>query len=469
MRKTKAIIVTFVIFLAFNQKNKIITEPLKNPVKIFSKNGLLEITLKPTEEHIQLAGKTYTAWLYNGSYMPPLLHLIPGDTLKIKLVNGLQMETNLHFHGMNISPSANGDNIFRIANPGDTLLYEMVVPVNHDAGTFWYHPHTCGNSEQQVALGLSGGVLVEGLFSKLPPEFKKQKDYLMLLKDIQSTEDLKKIVLCSAEKGVKEVYKFDSNKPRQITVNGQMNPYISIQQGETQIWRIFNVGADIYYNIHLEGHQLYQIGEDGVYYKRVKVRDSILMPPGSRIELLVQARIAGEFKLKTLALSTGSDGDNYPEATLATMVCNNASVRPLPIPSTINDQLVDYRTKKITARRTFTFTEGKGGFYINDRQFNRDSVDTKVKLGSLEEWTVINASDEMHCFHIHQINMQVIEIDGKQVEFNGYNDVVNMPPKSTIKLLLPFTEDYMLGKFVYHCHILSHEDKGMMQVIEVVR
>ena len=98
-----------------------------------------------------------------------------------------------------------------------------------------------------------------------------------------------------------------------------------------------------------------------------------------------------------------------------------------------------------------------------------DSIDTRVKLGSLEEWTVINASDEMHCFHIHQINMQLVERNGKQIEFNGYNDVVNLLPKDTIKLLMPFTEEYMLGKFVYHCHILSHEDKGMMQVIEVYK
>jgi FtsP/CotA-like multicopper oxidase with cupredoxin domain len=469
MRKIASLIVTLVIFSGCNQKNETSTAPLKNPEKVFSKNGLLEITLAPKEGKIQLAGKTYTAWMYNGSYMPPLLHLIPGDTLRVHLINGLNMQTNLHYHGMNVSPAGNSDNIFRIANPGDTLHYEVIVPKNHDAGTFWYHPHTCGNSEQQVSLGMSGGILVEGLFAKLPPAFKQVKDYTMLLKDIQSTEDLKKIILCSAEKGVKEVYKFDNDKPRQRTINGQINPFISIQPGETQIWRIFNVGANIYYNIHLEGHQLYQIGEDGVYYKQVKARDSILMPPGSRIELLVQAKKTGEFKLKTLAMSTGSEGDDYPEVVLATMVCKGPSVPPLPIPVNVNDRLIDYRTKTITGKRTFTFTEGPGAFYINGRQFNRDSIDTRVKLGSIEEWTIVNASDEMHCFHIHQINMQVVEINGKQIEFNGYSDVVNMLPKSTIKLLMPFTEDYMLGKFVYHCHILSHEDKGMMQVIEVVK
>jgi suppressor of ftsI len=467
MRKIASLIVTLVIFSGCTQKNKTSRDPLKNPQKVFSKNGLLEITLAPKVGSIQLAGKTYTAWMYNGSYIPPLLHLIPGDTLRVHLINGLNMQTNLHYHGMNVSPAGNSDNIFKIANPGDTLHYEVIVPKNHDAGTFWYHPHTCGNSEQQVSLGMSGGILVEGLFAKLPPAFKQVKDYTMLLKDIQSTENLKKIILCSSEKGTKEVYKFDSEKPRQCTVNGQVNPLISMQPGETQIWRIFNVSANIYYHVHLEGHQLYQIGEDGVYYKQVKARDSILMPPGSRIELLVQAKKTGEFKLKTLAMTTGSDGDAYPEVTLATILCSGPSVQPLPIPVNVNDQLIDYRTKAITGKRTFKFTEGPGAFYINGRQFNRDSIDTRVKLGSIEEWTIVNASDEMHCFHIHQINFQVIEIDGKQIEFNGANDIVNMLPRSTIKLIMPFTEEYLVGKFVYHCHILSHEDKGMMQVIEV--
>ena len=469
MNKIATLVVIVAVLFGCNPKNETTAEPLKNPEKVFSKNGLLEITLAPKEGKIQLAGKTYTAWMYNGSYIPPLLHLIPGDTLRVQLINGLNMQTNLHYHGMNVSPAGNSDNIFRLANPGDTLHYEVILPKNHDAGTFWYHPHTCGNSEQQVSLGMSGAIIVEGLFDKLPPAFKQVKDYTMLLKDIQSTENLKKILLCSAKEGVKEVYKFDSDKPRQCTMNGQINPLISMQAGETQVWRIFNVSANMYYNIELEGHQFYQIGVDGVYYNEVKARDTILMPPGSRIELLVQAKKAGEFKLKTLALSTGSDGDDYPEVTLATMVCKGPSVQPLSIPVIVNDNLVDYRSKAITGKRTFTFTEGPGAFYINGRQFNMDSIDTRVKLGSIEEWTIVNASDEMHCFHIHQFNFQVIEIDGKPVEFNGTNDIVNMMPRSTIKLIMPFTEEYMVGKFVYHCHILSHEDKGMMQVIEVVK
>lgn len=447
------------------------TELLQQPKEVFSQNGVLEVTLQPTEGKLRLAGKEYMAWMYNGSYIPPLLHLKPGDTLKVHLVNGLKMETNLHFHGFDVSPLGNSDNIFRIGNPGDTLDYEIILSKEHDAGTFWYHPHPCGKSEQQVFLGMSGGIIVDGLLDELPKEFHNLKDYTLLLKDIQPISNQKKTILCGAGTGVQEVYEFDSEKPTQRTVNGQINPTINIVPGETQIWRISNVGANIYYNIQLEGHQLYQIGEDGGYYKEIKARDSIIMPPGSRIELLVQAKKSGIYKLKTLAMSTGSAGDDYPEVTLATMVCAGSKVNSLVIPTKLNDKLVDLRTKKITGKRTFTFTEQSDpdAFYINGRQFNQDSIDTKVKLGSIEEWTLVNATDEMHCFHIHQFDFQVVEINGKPIEFNGTNDVINMPPRSTIKLLMPFIEEYMVGKFVYHCHILAHEDRGMMQVIEVIK
>jgi FtsP/CotA-like multicopper oxidase with cupredoxin domain len=87
----------------------------------------------------------------------------------------------------------------------------------------------------------------------------------------------------------------------------------------------------------------------------------------------------------------------------------------------------------------------------------------------MEEWTLVNEAKEAHVFHIHQLDYQVVEANGRPVPFNGYDDVINLPAKSTTKIIIPFTEPYLLGKFVYHCHILAHEDRGMMQVIEVVK
>jgi suppressor of ftsI len=101
-------------------------------------------------------------------------------------------------------------------------------------------------------------------------------------------------------------------------------------------------------------------------------------------------------------------------------------------------------------------------------QFDPNVVNTTVKLGTVEEWQLVNASDEQHVFHIHQLHFQVTVRDGNPVPFLGRQDVVIMPMRSTTTVLLPFLDPVQVGKFVYHCHITNHEDNGMMQTIEVV-
>src|SRR5437773_1797246 len=138
----------------------------------------------------------------------------------------------------------------------------------------------------------------------------------------------------------------------------------------------------------------------------------------------------------------------------------------LPIPAKL-PPVADLRKQPVAHKREIVFSEGPGKFFINGKQFDMDRVDTTVNLGDVEEWTIRNASDEMHTFHIHQLDFQVVEVDGRQVPFIGVQDNVNVPVGGVVKILVSFTDPVIVGKFVYHCHILSHEDKGMMAVIEV--
>ena len=101
--------------------------------------------------------------------------------------------------------------------------------------------------------------------------------------------------------------------------------------------------------------------------------------------------------------------------------------------------------------------------------FDPNRIDTRVKLGAVEEWTIRNESDELHDFHIHQGRFQLVEVNGKPQPLDGYYDTVNLPLRGEIKVIIPFTDSSMVGKFVYHCHLLAHEDKGMMATIEVTR
>ena len=183
----------------------------------------------------------------------------------------------------------------------------------------------------------------------------------------------------------------------------------------------------------------------------------------------MQGGKSGAYQFRTLAFNTGKDGNNYPEVGLATVVSQGRQQTPLQLPTRL-PPVPDMRKLQITNRRTITFSESDDpdAYFINGKTFDHHRVDTTVKLGSVEEWTLVNASDEMHTFHIHQLDFQVTELNGKPVEFIGYQDNVNMPSNSTIKMILPFTDPIIVGKFVYHCHILNHEDKGMMATIEVV-
>jgi suppressor of ftsI len=189
------------------------------------------------------------------------------------------------------------------------------------------------------------------------------------------------------------------------------------------------------------------------------------------MEVLVQGGPRGIYALRTLYFDQGADGDQYPEVILATLISAGLPEAPIPLPTAAQFPPVeDLRTQPIAARRTFVFSENPqtNAFFINGKQFDEHRIDTTVQLGTVEEWTIENVANEEHVFHMHQLDFQVAEIDGQPIAFVGRQDVVNLPVQSTVKILIPFTNPVIVGKFVYHCHIVSHEDNGMMAVIEDV-
>ena len=161
----------------------------------------------------------------------------PGDTIELTLDNQLDAHTNIHFHGLHVSPLENGDNIFLSIEPGDTLEYSLAIPSDHPSGTFWYHSHAHGLSESQVFGGLSGMIIVQGLTELLPPDLRDIEDIALGLKDAQVVgDDI-------------EADNIDSNAPTLRVVNSQHLPVQQIAPGEVQLWRLANIGADIWYNL----------------------------------------------------------------------------------------------------------------------------------------------------------------------------------------------------------------------------
>jgi FtsP/CotA-like multicopper oxidase with cupredoxin domain len=262
------------------------------------------------------------------------------------------------------------------------------------------------------------------------------------------------------------------------TINGLFKPRLEMRPGQLEFWRIGNQSSNIFYKLSLSGQSFHIIATDGNLQNRAVESKTLLLPPGARLEVLVYGPPRGTYQLQDAAFSTGPAGDQYPGQLLMTVVSKGSPVaHPIPIPPpSAFPKLPDLRKAAISRHRTIVFadTADPNLFYINGKPYNPDCVDTVVKLGEVEEWTIRNTAQEAHVFHIHQLDFQVTEINGERQPFLGYHDVITLPPAasdvnpSVVKVIIPFTDPVILGEFVYHCHIIQHEDQGMMSNILVI-
>jgi len=472
--------------------------PLQEPAVRTSQNGLLDTTLEAKVQPINLAGKTPKMSVYEGSLPGPVLRFRPGDTLRIKLVNHLgdlpaglpqnspfickevtgpghaanetitTCDTNLHVHGLHVSPSGNSDNIFLTVKAGDSFQYEYHIPTDHAAGLYWYHPHQHGTVTNQVFGGMAGPLIVEGDFDRLPGIAGVPERLLML----QATQldasgnviDITNIAPAGAPGAAPGGPSSQQNYLR--LVNGQLNPTMTIRPGETQRWRLANASANIPFLLHLDGHQLHQIAKDGHSLNATWTRDEIMLRPAERAEVLIQGGPAGTYALRTLPTSTGFT--TMPEVTLATLVSSGKAVTPQPLPTTLLpfDELAQ---APVDRKRTLTFqfeppiTPGSANYYISYQVFDPNRDDQVVKLNTTEEWTIRNATNQWHPWHIHINHYQVVAVNGQPVPVRYAEDTTGVPPLGEITFRTRFL-DYT-GRWVYHCHTLLHEDGGMMGTV----
>jgi suppressor of ftsI len=430
--------------------------PLQDPAELLSHNGVLRTRIVVSRQQVVVGGRKLWALTYNDRYMPPTLRIRPGDRLELAMENRLNEHTNLHVHGLHVSPSGNSDNIFIHIEPGKTFQYSYQFPKSLRPGTYWYHSHAHPFSAPQVAGGLSGIIMVDGLQQYMPPDLRHITEHVIALKDFQLEGDAVK------------TQGLHIGAPTNRTVNGQLNPTIRIRPGEIQLWRLANISANIYYNVRLQGQRFQVIVHDGTPTDRVWTADSLLLAAGARFSVLVRGGPAGRTELQTLAYNTGPAGNQFPQATLATLVSAGTPVHPAPkMPSGSFAPTVDLSRAAIAARRTIVLSENKNHYFINGKQFDPNRVDIRSKLNTVEEWTIRNDSNEEHSFHVHVDHFQLMSINGQPHAGHGLQDTASVPPKGQLVIRIRF-ETYT-GKTVLHCHILNHEDAGMMAVLEIVK
>jgi suppressor of ftsI len=315
----------------------------REPAALSSRAGVLSLTLTAARSSIMIGDQPAVAEVYDGSYTPPTLRVHPGDAIRLRLVNRLDEPTNLHMHGLRVGPGGVSDNVFLTVLPGHSQDYEFHIPANHPPGLFWYHPHEHHFSNEQVRNGMAGALIVEGLLDPFPA-LRGLKERTLLLKDIQLQDG--------------RVANLGIGVHASRTVNGLVDPTLVMRPGETELWRIGNLGANLYYRLRLDGHRFFQVARDGNRLARIVPADELFLPPGGRIEVLVQGGTRGTFRFRTLAVNTGRGGDRYAGAALATLRVEGRAVPERTLPTTLLP-VKDLRGS-VTGRRTVVFSEGKG-------------------------------------------------------------------------------------------------------------
>lgn len=432
---------------------------LTEPPVLTSSDGRLALGLTAAPTPVEIGGTTVQAIAYNGSLPGPTLRLTAGDRLSLSFANQLAAPTNLHTHGLVVSPEGDGDNVFVMIDAGGGHDYEYQLGADHPPGVFWYHPHHHGNSAEQLFGGLYGAIIVED-----PEPIEVARERVLVVSDIGFDA-------AGTLDAASNAVRMQGREGAVVMVNGQVGGTMLARPGERERWRVVNACASRYLRLRLDGQAMALLGIDGGRYDEPRAVEEIVLTPGNRADLIVTMS-EGAAMLRTLPFDRGQAGMGAPAsnttgADLASLtVSGDAAEAATPIPEQQPQR--DLRLEAVTGARTLTLAMGGGGgggmrFTIDGKQFDEARIDTEVAAGAIEEWTIVNTSTMDHPFHLHVWPMQLVEVDGAAVPGVDYQDVVPVPANGRAVVRIAF--EGLTGRTVYHCHILDHEDQGMMGVI----
>lgn len=442
-------------------------------------------------------------FVYQGREVAPTIRVRPGDTIDITLHNRLRVASdtenaiNLHFHGLDVAPTQPGDDVLTtLARPGQSLRYVVHVPKNQPPGMYWYHPHSHGETYWQITSGMSGAIIVEGLRDRIP-SLAAMRERIVVVRDVQSRPNIMAIPWYARKMTPSSSYAPDAddnvgpNSPclpevgLHLSVNDSVQPAIAIAPGERQLFRVLNATASRVLDLAVDNERLGVVAIDGypigAYPGNPTVvwTDHVLLPPAGRAEFVATGQ-SGPTLLRSRCYDSGSGGDRDPQAVLAILqpgdlarakVAASAPLAPRSGSATIAPALP-------AVRRTVALSEDATGFFIDGRAFSMSAPPAIVaRAGTLEEWTIRNDTDEVHDFHVHQVHFLVESLDGLPVYPRTWRDTVLVPARrdrgghrvpGTARVLVDFRNPAIRGTFVFHCHMVDHEDGGMMAKIKVI-
>ena len=432
--------------------------------------------------------------------------------------------TNLHFHGITVPALCHQDDVLHTAidRAAAPFEYRFQIPADEPPGLYWYHPHIHGFTKVQVLGGASGALIIEGI-ERAEPVVAGLRERVLIVRDqdlvhpdapVPAAGGLIAPPATLDQDGDVQNNGSGAGKPaKDLSLNfvpvsfpDYLPGIIRMKTGERQFWRVLNASAITYLNLQIvsdglpaqlqlvamDGVPLSANGEPGVGYIWL---NHIGLPPGGRAEFVFKAPAEGNALLLTRSVNTGSAGENDPVRPLARILTFADAPEPTSIlaanpqpwprsPTRWLGNVAPVRTRKLyfteraqnpsdpNSPTAFLLTvEGQPEIPFDP---NATAPNLIARQGDVEDWIIENRTQELHAFHIHQVHFMLVQWFGLPVSEPYLRDTINVPfwdGKSpsypSVKIRVDFRDPNSVGTFMYHCHLLEHEDGGMMGTIRV--
>ncbi|MFF1879119.1 multicopper oxidase family protein [Leifsonia sp. NPDC058230] len=409
-----------------------------------------------------VAGTPTTTWGFDGAYLGPTIVADRGDRIRMHVTNHLAEETSVHWHGMHLPARMDGGP-HQMVSPGE--VWEPHWTIDQPAATLWYHPHLHGQTEKQVQLGMAGMVIV-----------KDPQEAALALPREYGVDDVPVIV---QDKRFDADGQFSDNVSGfvgaigdTLLVNGAIGPYLDVTTDVVRL-RMLNASTARTYDFGFSDERSFQmIASDGGLLSAPAALTHLRLSPGERAEVLVRMAPGESVTLRSTPPQLGIDGANAgmnagTDTLDVLQLRAAAALRPSGATPQSLVPIERWAPSDASVTRRFDLS----GHDINDRQMEMGRVDETVEVGTLEQWVVTNTMSAPHSFHVHDVQFQIASIAGEPPppELAGWKDTIYLPPDTGFRLLMRFT-DYTDRNvpYMYHCHLLTHEDAGMMGQFVVV-
>ncbi|MBT2581257.1 multicopper oxidase domain-containing protein [Planococcus sp. ISL-109] len=400
------------------------------------------------------AGIPTDTYGYNGNLLGPTVRLQEGESVDVKITNDLDEPTTFHWHGLEVPGEIDGGPHGEI-QPGDSQI--ITLEADQPAATLWYHPHVHGTTAEQVFKGLSGMLLIDeaaGSDSELPDDYGVD-DIPLIFQDRLFDED--------QQLNYNRLMNFDGTLGDISMVNGTINPKLTVTKSVMR-FRLLNGANARNYTFRLSnGASFTQIASDGSLLDEAVETDTLTLAASERAEIVI------DFSTMTDEESLAILNDEGAELLPFDVVLDDSPAGSTEM-RTVDEPFLSEQEKAMPVTKEIELFGMADMVTINGKKFDMDRIDLRQERGVTEVWEVYNRPDMMggmiHPFHIHGTQFKIISRDGKETEPNeqGLKDSVLVEPDERVKLLVTFPEE---GIFVFHCHILEHEDNGMMGQVEV--